>query len=92
MVDGTYLANGASVTVTEKPVGGYAYYKSGVLTLNNYEYTGAGFEYDGTGSYAIIFSSYPIEIVFEGENQLSSVTAGEAIVAYAEIILCDNNK
>jgi len=87
MVDGTYLANGASVTVTEKPVGGYAYYKSGVLTLNNYEYTGTGFEYDGTGSYAIIFSSYPIEIVFEGENQLSSVTAGEAIVAYAEVIL-----
>ena len=42
MNDGDYLANGATATTTTEPSGGYAYFKDGVLTLNNYEYEGAG--------------------------------------------------
>ncbi|MBE6586924.1 MAG: carbohydrate-binding domain-containing protein, partial [Ruminococcaceae bacterium] len=42
MYDGDYLAVDATATQTTKPSGGYAYYKNGTLTINNYSYEGKG--------------------------------------------------
>lgn len=43
MLNGYYLANGASAGTTTKPAsGGYAYYNDHVLTLNNFRYSGMG--------------------------------------------------
>ena len=42
--EGEYLGNDKKFSTTA-PAGGYAHYANGVLTLNNYEYTGNGDEY-----------------------------------------------
>ena len=69
MCDGDYLAVGATATQTTKPSGGYAYYKDGVLTLNNYSYEGYG--YDKGSSSAIIYASNDIQIELVGSNNLT---------------------
>ena len=71
MNSGDYLANGAPATTTTEPSGGYAYYKDGVLTLNNYSYTGAGHAYDGSES-AMIYAEDELELVLEGANRLKA--------------------
>ncbi len=84
MEDGDYLASDAEqVTKTQPTTGGYAYYKDGVLTLNNYEYNGDGRIYDGTTS-AIYVTAGELEIVLQGVNKLAG-TAEEAIT------LCGSN-
>jgi len=71
LVSGEYLANGSDTPVKDKPAsGGYAYYKDGVLTLNNYVYEGTGYE-TGSGVYAIIYSRKAFELVLEGESTLT---------------------
>ena len=40
--NGQYLDNSGAVSTT-KPAGGYAYYKDGVLELNDYVHEGGGF-------------------------------------------------
>ena len=84
MFDGDYLPNGATETTKQKPlVGGYAYYKDGVLTLNNFTYAGAGFVTDSTaGSYydqneALIYSMGDLVIELVGKNDFKpSLNAG----------------
>ena len=72
MADGTYLANGATATTKTKPSVGYAYYKSGVLTLHNYKYSGRGLYCDEThNAYAMVLAATNITIVLEGTNKLS---------------------
>ena len=81
MEDGDYLASNAEqVTKTEPTNSGYAYYKDGVLTLNNYKYNGDGRIYNGTTS-AIYVTAGELEIVLQGMNKLAG-TAEEAITLY----------
>ena len=73
MLDGDYLAVGETTTTTMEPSGGYAYYENGVLTLNNYSYTGAGYFY-ANADYAVIFAEKELQIVLKGENVLNQTT------------------
>ncbi|MBR6645260.1 MAG: hypothetical protein IKL21_05805 [Clostridia bacterium] len=71
MTNGTYLANGASKTTTSKPSGGYAHYKDGVLTLNNFKYEGAGYKYrPGYTISTAIYSADDLTLSLQGENTL----------------------
>lgn len=81
MVGGEYLANGAAVPTTSKPFSGYAYYQDGVLTLNNYSYTGAGYAYSETAS-AIVYTDKELELVLEGTNALKAVPKSSDQNAY----------
>ena len=77
MVSGTYLANGASFTVTQKPEGGYAYYSDGVLTLHN-------FVYEGTGNPYLIYAKRDgFTVRLEGENSLKA-TGKSAVAVYVQ--------
>jgi len=82
MTDGEYLANGATEATTVKPEGGYAYFKGGVLTLENYQYSGEGFYVDGIGEYAAIYATNDITISLEGENSIDT-SDGSAFPVYA---------
>ena len=76
MNDGDYLASGATETTDKRPTtGGYAYYKNGVLTLNNYQFTGEGFAYEYDGYYdekyfALIYSTTDLVIELVGSSNL----------------------
>ncbi len=71
MKDGTYLASGTSETAKKKPSGGYAYYKEGTLTLNNYSYEGDGHLFDeAENSYTIVYAESSLDIVLEGTNKI----------------------
>ena len=67
--NGEYLDNAGNVTTTA-PAGGYAYYKDGVLTLNEFTYSGDGLRYEGIN--CLIYSEGSLEIVLMGENTLST--------------------
>ena len=71
--DGQYLDNSGNVTATQ-PQGGYAYYKDGVLELNDYVYTGHGFlwrEYSsGEPEGAALYATKALILVLKGENSL----------------------
>lgn len=83
MADGDYLANGATATTTTKPSGGYAYFKDGVLTLNNYEYEGAGVtQSNGSFTWAVLIShTIPLTLNLKGDNKLIFVPDSEAITS-----------
>ncbi len=68
LADGEYLANGANVPTTEKPSGGYAYYKDGTLTLKDFYHVYAGPVDAMTGDHAIISSYKPLTVILEGES------------------------
>jgi len=77
MYDGDYLAVGATTTQTTKPSGGYAYYKNGKLTLNNYSYEGKGYQYDSLGYYATVHTEQDLTLELVGTNTLKQ-TAGDS--------------
>ena len=64
LLDGDYLPNGSNTTTTTKPSDGYVYYKDGVLTLHNYDYTGAGYKVETEHS-AAIYSERNLTIVLD---------------------------
>lgn len=72
MKDGDYLLTGADEVTNEAPSdGGYAHFKDGVLTLNNYSYEGEGYTYDiYYMAPAVIYSKNNLSIVLEGNNTL----------------------
>lgn len=77
MFSGDYLAVGATKTQTTKPSGGYAYYKDGKLTLNNYSYEGGGY---GFGTVYTNCTNLTIELL--GDNTLVQTKSGrDAICA-----------
>lgn len=81
MEDGDYLANGASATASTKPSGGYAYFKDGELTLNNYVYEGAGVpESNGYLTWAELISyKIPLTLNLKGDNKLIFAPDSEEI-------------
>ena len=102
MLDGDYLAVGASTVSKTAPTGkGYAYYKNDVLTLNNYSYKGYGSEYiygrgdTGTSIFenAILFSYSDLKIVYNGECTLEAADyETEGIVVYGKLDLYGKSK
>ena len=81
MSDGDYLAVDATAVTTTKPSGGYAYYKDGTLTLNNYSYKGGGYYYDY--EYTIIYSCNDLTINLVGSNTLEQ-THGSSNAVWVE--------
>ena len=86
LANGKYLSQDGSIG-TNKPSGGYAYYKDGTLTLNNYTYEGEGYQYEEENedgdillySAAIYYDSdFDLTIVLEGNNSFTN-TMGEDI-------------
>ncbi len=67
LYDGEYTTDGRSTTTTKPESGGYAYFRDGVLTLNNFTYSGGG------NDYAAIYSVYPLTIKVEGRNSITRV-------------------
>lgn len=75
MVSGQYLSNAGKLSKS-KPSGGYAYYKSGVLTLSDYSYRGDGaYDVDGEECYDLIHAFKDLTLVLKGKNTMVS-TAG----------------
>ena len=78
MEDGDYLASGADeVSKTVPASGGYAYYKDGVLTLNNYVYSGDGYIYYYYDEYdyytgAVYCTLEELKVVLQGESALTN--------------------
>ena len=89
LTSGEYLANGATEPTKTRPTGGvgYALYRNGVLTLQDYEYSGIGsiFSYkflgDTTYYHAAIArgwdDSQDLKIVLEGENKISVIEGND---------------
>ncbi len=81
MSDGDYLAIGATKTHTTKPSVGYAYYKDGTLTLNNYSYEGEGYQYDSEFDYcATIFTEQHLTVELVGTNTLTQTSPKSNII------------
>lgn len=96
IADGEYLASGGTEPVSAQPEGGYALYKDGVLTLNNFEYTGPGVSYlfdEGVYYYSTLFSSGDLEVVLEGVNKLNNTTDdGDGITAMGDLTISGKGK
>ncbi len=96
LVDGDYLTNGGEIRETKPSSGGYAYYKNGVLTLNDYEYEGNPDENIIFESYtpdeegddyvlsATVYSPHDLEIKLVGENRLTNCNSYEGTGIYCE--------
>ncbi|MBR6651393.1 MAG: carbohydrate-binding domain-containing protein, partial [Clostridia bacterium] len=70
MTDGDYLAVSANATQKTKPSAGYAYYKDGVLTLNNYSYNGIGYNDGYYSENGIVYSEFDLTVRLIGKNTL----------------------
>ena len=95
MTNGTYLANGASKTTTSKPSGGYAYYKDGVLTLNNFKYEGAGYYYrPGYTLSTAIYCADDLTLSLQGENtlRLTGSAASYKCLSHGKLTVNGNGK
>jgi len=81
MHDGDYLAVGATATRTTKPSGGYAYYKDGTLTLNNYSYEDKGYLYNSYyGYYATVFAEQDLTLELIGNNTLNQTESNSFMI------------
>lgn len=84
LTDGQYIDNDGNIS-TEQPSGGYAYFdeEAETLTLNNYSYSGTGYEHfigQGFTYSAAIYSEYDLYLVLEGENSITNTaTEGEGV-------------
>lgn len=80
--DGEYLDNDGNVTTTV-PEGAYAYYKDGVLTLNDFELVNG----DENGIYgaSAVYSETDLSIVLVGNNYLESAGDDAIYVASADL-------
>lgn len=67
--DGQYIDNNLTIS-SEKPEGGYAYFKDRKVTLNNFCYDGDGYSPDYIS--AGLYTSGDLEIAFEGRNKIYS--------------------
>ena len=88
---GMYLPAGSTVPTATKPQGGYAYYKDGVLTLNNYTYEGEGYIYYDDGEYyyaAAIYASKSLSVTLKGENSLTLTSeSGDGISVESDLTI-----
>ncbi|MBQ3509711.1 MAG: Ig-like domain-containing protein [Peptococcaceae bacterium] len=82
MYDGCYLDNSGNITET-MPTGGYAYYKNGVLTLDNYVYEGLG-TLDSYGYYNGIYAPDALTIKLIGQNHITLAAEEDTYGVYVE--------
>ena len=83
MSDGDYLAIGATITHTTEPSFGYAYYKDGTLTLNNYSYEGEGYLYSYNSEsayYATVFAEHDLTVELVGTNTLTQTVPKSEVI------------
>lgn len=92
MEDGDYLACGVTEpTKTQPATGGYAYYKDGVLTLDNYEYEGEGYGYDVSQDWSyscVLFSEKALHVKLVGQNKLKNTVAdgdGDGVIIKGDL-------
>ena len=78
--NGSYLKEDGTVTKT-KPTDNYAYYKDGVLTLHNYDYSGEGLVSEEGTALVDCASGYAVSL--EGENYLSTPIDGSVVYRIA---------
>jgi len=83
MKDGYYVDCNGTAGKT-KPSGGYAFYKNGRLTLNNFDFTGDGYVEEDEVS-PVIYTRQNLEIVLEGENTLTCTTDDVITSVYGDI-------
>ncbi len=97
MQDGDYLASGGSNVMSKAPSrGGYAYYKDGVLTLNNYKYYGEGIQFFVNSNFdinSLILSETDMEIVLVGDNVISNTASiGDGITVMGNLAISGDGK
>ncbi|MBR3935723.1 MAG: carbohydrate-binding domain-containing protein, partial [Oscillospiraceae bacterium] len=88
--NGEYIDNEGNIT-TQKPAGGYAYYKDGVLELNKYKFIGKGVlslrESDLLQEqYAAVFATKDLTIKLVGENTIAETSTDEMEGIYGNSI------
>lgn len=84
MVSGQYLSNSGKLS-TSKPSGGYAYFKNGKLTLNNYQYKGAGiYNVDDEKCNDLVNYIGDLTIEITGTNKLEGV--GDNLEIYGIVV------
>lgn len=88
--NGEYIDNEGNIT-TRKPAGGYAYYKDGVLELNNYEFIGKGvYSLKNTDileyQYAAVFATKDLTIKLVGKNTIVETSTDEMEGVYGNSI------
>ncbi len=72
LADGEYTTNGTSKTAGEPTGEGYAHFENGVLTLNNFTYTGQ--------DAAVIYAEEPLKINVVGTNTIN--TTGDSAMQF----------
>lgn len=88
--NGEYIDNEGNIT-TQKPAGGYAYYKDGVLELNKYKFIGKGvlslLDIDiSQEQYAAVFATKDLTIKLVGENTIAETSTDEMEGIYGNSI------
>ena len=88
--NGEYIDNEGNVTA-KKPAGGYAYYKDGVLELNNYEFIGKGVLSLRESEllqeqYAAVFATRDLTIKLIGENIIAETSTDDMEGIYGNSI------
>ena len=103
IAEGEYLDNDGELH-TEKPRGGYAHYKNGVLTLNNFEFAGESYtnvicemgtpdyEDDDVLAEAVLCATEDIKLVLKGESYISNTTDGDGIFSNHDITVSGDGK
>lgn len=88
MKNGDYLENGSSATQATKPEGGYAHYKDGILTLDNFSYEGtAGYRFVNGTSTIIYGGDAPLAISLCGTNYIKHKGLGYCISSDGDITI-----
>ena len=85
IVDGQYLDNEGNISTTA-PEGGYAYYKDGVLTLNNFTLVNDHVENPVSGYHAL-YSETNLSLVLIGENHLEATGEDTIHIYYADLTI-----
>ncbi len=89
MNNGDYLANGTDSVTNTKPQDGYAYYKNGILELNNYSFNGKSYIYNETYGYsALIYSDYDLTVKLVGKSTLICTSVeSDGITSFTDVTI-----
>ncbi len=75
LTNGMWLAEGSSAASTFPKSDNFAHYANGVLTLKNYDYSGAGYGY--RNAFYGIYTDAPLLVRLEGENSIALTADGD---------------
>lgn len=89
LLDGQYLDNEGNVSTT-LPEGGYAYYKDGRLTLNNFSLI--NYDENPVYGFSAIYAETDIELWIVGSNYLESLGDDAIYIVNADLTIDGNGK